>query len=318
MRFAVLLAAALAAGCASDAVVLTPAPVTSASGVLAFDSAGSIERSAKGRNFIIGAPTSISGDLQLPQGSGPFPAIVLAHGCNGNRNIERAWGPTLRSWGFATLVIDSFRPRGLEEVCTNGRALVPLERVPDAYGALRLLAVHPKIDPSRIALMGFSHGGALTMLAATAWAKETFAPAGQPAFRAFFPFYPNCNAVFPERDRISAPLRIHTGEADDWTPAKPCAQLAASLKAAGFDAAIDVYPGAHHAFDQAPRHIFLPNVGNGADCFPRLPSLLGPFPAFMPGAPPSCVKRGATIAGNSAAATQARSNLRAQLDELMK
>jgi dienelactone hydrolase len=311
----------LIGGCATDSIVLTPAsaPDSAATGILSFDSAGSLQRSADGRSFIRGAPTSISGELIFPQGSGPFPAVVLAHGCNGNRNTERAWGPTLREWGFATFVVDSFGPRGIDEVCTNGRTLLPLQRVPDAYGALRLLAQHPKIDPQRIALMGFSHGGALTMLAATSWAKETFVPAGQPAFRAFFPFYPNCNAVFPERDRVSAPLRIHTGELDDWTPSRPCADLTTLLKAAGQDVAINVYPGAHHAFDQARGKIFLPNVGNGADCFPRIPSLLGPFPAAaVTSSPPPCVKRGATVAGNSAAAEQARINLRAQLDELMK
>jgi len=271
----------LIGGCASDSIVLTPAtaPGSAATGVLSFDTAGSLQRSADGRSFIRGAPTAISGELIFPQGSGPFPAVVLAHGCNGNRNTERAWGPTLREWGFATFVVDSFGSRGIDEVCTNGRTLLPLQRVPDAYGALRLLAAHPKIDPQRIALMGFSHGGALAMLAATSWAKETFVPAGQPAFRAFFPFYPNCNAVFPERDRVSAPLRIHTGELDDWTPSRPCADLTTLLKAAGQDVAINVYPGAHHGFDQARGKFFLPNVGNGAECFPRLPSLLGPFPA---------------------------------------
>lgn len=305
-------------GCASDSLVLSAAPAATDSDVLAFTTAGGLQRSADGRTFTHGAPTSISGELIFPQGNGPFPAVVLAHGCNGNRNIERAWGPTLRDWGYATFVIDSFRGRGIEEVCTNGRTLLPLQRVPDAYGALRLLAAHPKIDPARIALMGFSHGGALTMLASTAWAKETYAPAGAPSFRAFIPFYPNCNATFPERNRVSAPLRIHTGEADDWTPAKPCAELAASLKASGQDVSINVYPGAHHGFDQAPRHIYLPNVGNGADCFPRLPTILGPLPAGAVRGVPSCVKRGATIAGSPQAAADARRNLRTQLTELMQ
>ena len=312
------LALLLMAGCASDPAVQAPAPTATQSGVLSFQTAGSLQRSADRLKFIPGAPIPITGELHFPQGSGPFPAVVLAHGCNGKRNTERSWGPILRSWGYATFVIDSFSGRGLDEVCTKGRVLLPLQRVPDAYGALRFLAAHPKVDPKRVALMGFSHGGALTMLAATAWAKDTYAPAGQPSFRAFFPFYPNCNAVFPERDRVSAPLRIHTGSADDWTPARPCAELAILLKAAGQDVAINVYPGAHHAFDQAPRHIYLPNVGNGADCFPRLPSILGPLPPFAAGdKPPPCAKRGATVAGNPTATEQARINLRAQLDELM-
>ncbi|MEO8143006.1 MAG: dienelactone hydrolase family protein [Betaproteobacteria bacterium] len=302
-------------GCAADSIVLAPAPHAADSGVLAFPTAGGLRRSGDGRGFVHGEPVSISGELFFPQGAGPFPAIVLAHGCNGDGNTERAWGPTLRAWGYATFVIDSFRPRGINEVCTNGPALIPLQRVPDAYGALRLLAAHPRIDSKRIALMGFSHGGALTMLASTAWAKETFAPAGQPAFRAFFPFYPNCNAEFPERRQVSAPVRIHTGEADDWTPAKPCAELAAALKAGGQDVAINVYAGAHHAFDQARRKVFLPNVNNGANCYPQAASILGPVRA---GSVAGCVKKGATIAGDPAGAEQARRNLHVQLDELMK
>jgi len=323
---AILLALILIGGCASDSIVLTPEHATpasgvlaSASGTLAFPTAGSLQPSADGRNFVQAAPVTIAGELTFPQGNGPFPAIVLAHGCNGNQNTERAWGPTLRSWGYATFVVDSFRSRGIDEVCVNGRTLIPLQRVPDAYGALRLLAANPKIDPQRIALMGFSHGGALTMIAATSWAKETFVPAGQPAFRAFFPFYPNCNATFPERDRVAAPLRIHTGELDDWTPARPCTELAVRLKSIGQDVTINVYPGAHHAFDQARRELFLPRVGNASNCFPRFAGILGPFPpGAARGGPPPCVKRGATVAGNSFAAEQARVNLHAQLDELMK
>ncbi len=319
MRIGAVLFALLLGGCAADPIGLGKPPAATDAGVLAFSSAGSLQRGPDRRNFHAGAPVALSGELQFPEGAGPFPAIVLAHGCNGNRNIEPAWGPLLRSWGYATFVIDSFRPRGINEVCTNAQSLMPLQRVPDAYGALRFLAAHPRVDAKRISLMGFSHGGALAMLASTAWAKDSFSAAGAPAFRAFFPFYPNCNAVFPERNRVSAPVRIHTGEADDWTPAKPCAALAQMLKASGQDVAINVYPGAHHAFDQARGHRVLANVNNGSGCFPRLPSILGPLPPFAAsGQLPPCVKKGATIAGNPDATAQARGILRAQLDELMK
>jgi dienelactone hydrolase len=197
----------------------------------------------------------------------------------------------------------------------RGGVLLPLERVPDAYGALRLLAAHPRIDAKRIALMGFSHGGAQTLLAATAWAKETYAAGGQASFRAFFSFYPNCNASFPERRRVSAPVRIHAGAADDWTPAGPCSELAASLKASGQDVGIDVYPAAHHGFDQAPaREIHLASVNNGSACFPQAPSILGPVAASSVS---GCLKKGATVAGNAEATAAARRKLRAQLQELL-
>jgi dienelactone hydrolase len=286
------------------------------SGMVSFQSAGSLQRGAAAEPYVLSANSvTLSGELLFPEGDGPFPAVVLAHGCAGNRYVESAWGPFLRRLGYATFNTDSFSGRGISEVCTQAGLLSSLQRVPDAYGALRLLAAHPKIDPKRIALMGFSHGGILTMLSSTSWAKETFAPGGQAAFRAFFPFYPYCNAVFPERDRVSAPVRIHSGEKDDWTPAKPCAELAASLKASGQDVAISIYPGAVHSFDQASKYAFLPNVTSAADCYPQSPSILGPIvPASIGG----CIKKGATVGPSASATDQAQKNIRAQLEELMK
>lgn len=299
------------------AIALVSGPNWAAdAGVIPFQSAGSLQRSAASEPFAMSSEAAmLSGELLFPEGRGPFPAVVLAHGCAGNRFVEPAWGPFLRQAGYATFNIDSLRGRGINEVCTNPGALSPLQRVPDAYGALRLVAAHPKVDPKRIALMGFSHGGIVTMLASTAWAKEVYAPAGQPAFRAFFPFYPYCNVVFPERNRISAPVRIHTGAADDWTPAKPCAELAASLKAAGQDIGIHVYPDAYHSFDQARGHQSLPNVANAADCHPQSPGILGPI---NPAAFASCMKKGANVGGSPSATEQAQKNVRAQLEELLK
>jgi dienelactone hydrolase len=165
--------------------------------------------------------------------------------------------------------------------------------------------------------MGFSHGGILTMGASTAWAKETFAPSGQPAFRAFLPFYPYCNTVYPERERISAPVRIHTGELDDWTPAGPCVRLAEILRTAGQDATITVYPRAHHSFDNIGRPFLrLSNVDSGADCTFQVASILGPFPSVTETA--RCLRKGATIAWSPEATEQARFNVRAQLAELLR
>lgn len=307
----------LSAGCAPALKDLRPTLATTDSGGIWFASAGSLVRTPGGSRLVLGDPVVISGDLRFPSGTGPFPAVILAHGCGGIGNAEIGWASVLREWGYATFVIDSFGGRHLTEVCTSWGTLTPTQRIPDAYGALRILATHPKIDARRVALMGFSHGGILTLGASTAWAKETFAPSGQPAFRAFFPFYPSCNASYPEGERISAPLRIHSGELDDWTPAGPCVRLAENLKASGQDATITVYLGAHHSFDNIGRPLTrLPNVYNGADCAFQVVSILGPFGSGRE--TPRCYRKGATIAWNPNATEQARRNVRAQLAELLK
>lgn len=312
-----ILIALYSGGCAPSLKDLKPALSAADSGNVWFASAGSLVRSPDGSRFVQGEPLALSGDLRFPPGAGPFPAVVLAHGCNGITNGVTAWASALREWGYATFVVDSFRGRGLIEVCTNAQALTGTQRIPDAYGALRILATHPKIEARRVALMGFSHGGILTIGASTAWAKETFAPADRPAFRAFVPFYPYCNTVYPERERISAPLRIHTGELDDWTPAAPCVRLTETLKAAGQDAMITVYPDAYHSFDGIGfSYVRLQNVDSGADCNLQVASILGPIP------PPSelakCLRKGATVAPNAQATETARRNVRSQLAELLK
>jgi len=317
LAFAVLCAGCATACWAPDLKDLKPALSVADSGSVQFATAGSLVWNADGSGFVMGDPVAISGQLEFPSGSGPFPAVVLAHGCEGLGSAEAGWAPLLREWGHATFVIDSLRGRDLVEVCTSARSLTGTQRIPDAYGALRILATHPKIDPARVALMGFSHGSILTMGASTAWARETFAPTGRPAFRAFFAFYPFCNIAYPELERISGPVRIHSGELDDWTPAGPCIRLVEQLKASGRDATIAVYSGAHHGFDNIGRSLLhLGNVVSAANCAFQVKSILGPFPPASEAA--KCLRKGATIAWSPEATEQARRNVRAQLAELLR
>lgn len=258
----------------------------------------------------------LTGELAFPAGDGPFPAVVLAHGCAGNGYAEKTWAPALRQWGYATFIVDSFRGRGLSSICDNVSRLFPVQRVPDVYGALRVLATHPKIAPDRIALMGYSHGGILTISASTQWARETFAKAEAPRFRAFLPVYPYCNSVVPEWEAVSAPVRVHTGALDDWTPAKPCEAWVERLRSKGFDASITVYADAHHAFDDPFGAVTrLPNVASVADCTPRYRSILGPSESENPWA--GCIKKGATVGRNATAIKVALETVKAQLAELL-
>jgi dienelactone hydrolase len=304
VRPAALLAAGLlAAGCASGSATppATSAPLPDRDGAIEFSS----------------GPVRLSGQLSLPDGAGPFPAMILMHGCAGVGRAERGWAGALVSYSYAAFVVDSFTGRGLREVCTQARTLVGTQRVPDAYGALAALGRHPRIDATRIGLMGFSHGGGTTLGAATVWARQVYLERGRSGFRGFWPFYPGCNVDYPELAQLSAPMRIHIGAADDWTRAAPCQTLAASLRAGGQDVAITVYPGAQHSFDNVGRAVTrLPNVDNGSACHWRLASMNGPTlnPAEIVG----CRSKGATVGYSAEATEAARERVRSELAAILK
>src|ERR1700759_4312484 len=76
----------------------------------------------------------LQGLLRRPAGSGPFPAVVLLHSCNGNwKRLDERWGKQLAPWGYVTLTVDSFGPRGIDNTCSSGS---PTDMAFDAYRAL--------------------------------------------------------------------------------------------------------------------------------------------------------------------------------------
>ncbi len=163
-------------------------------------------------------------ELLTPQGAGPFPAVVVMHGCDGINANTRRWADRLVGWGYAALIVDSFRSRGLSNVCNRGAMLPAAVRAGDAIAAKNYLRSLPNIAEGRIGLMGFSHGGWTALAAAS-------------SFNAVVAFYPWCNG------RVPANTLVLIGSADDWTPAQRCSGAGANLK---------VYSGATHGFD-APR-----------------------------------------------------------------
>ena len=94
------------------------------------------------------------GYLTQPNGKGPFPAVVLLHGCAGFGPRETHWADQLRSWGYVALAIDSFTPRNMAGCNgpTSGDEV-------DAFSALQYLTTKPFVIPDRVAVLGSSLGG---------------------------------------------------------------------------------------------------------------------------------------------------------------
>lgn len=197
-------------------------------------------------------PDNLNAQVYAPEGAGPFPAVVLAHGCGGvGRNVHN-WARFLQSRGYVALVLDSFATRAISEICTGPR-LTLADRVGDAYGALKYLQSLPNVDGRRIGMMGFSHGGMTTLKAISE--TTPFPLGGAPRFAAAVALYPDC--LTSEVD-ATVPLLIQSAARDDWTLAAPCQAKGATRKLEGYPVDVEVIPNAMHAFDnpEVPNHYY--------------------------------------------------------------
>ena len=103
-------------------------------------------------------PEIISGILFMPDGDGPFPAVVLLHTCGGLRpHVTQDWPDYLTGLGNVVLAVDSFGSRGVSS-CTQLPGGGKIAQAHDAFGALEHLANLPFVDAARVGVMGFSSG----------------------------------------------------------------------------------------------------------------------------------------------------------------
>jgi dienelactone hydrolase len=196
---------------------------------------------ASSETHLFTAPLLLTGRLQRPAGDGPFPAVVLLHGCGGVQpKRDHLWAERMVNWGYVTLQPDSFQPRGISSVCSMGgkeSADMLARRVADAYDAQQYLVSLPFVDSKRIAVMGWSNGGAVTL--------NALYPNLDKPFQAAVAMYPSCRNSLAS---LNAPLLILIGAKDDWTPAERCITMMPSGKS-NYEVALQVYSEAYHAYD---------------------------------------------------------------------
>lgn len=231
---------------------------------------------------------TISGIMNIPVGPGPFPVLVLAHGyidpdvyTNG-RGLAREQDYLARN-GFAVLHTD-YRNHAQSDDDPESDLELRLGYTEDVINAVLAIRAsnRPELDDRRIGLLGRSMGGGVTYNALVAQpglvdAAVVYAPVssdtvdnferwtrGQPENAALTEaivaaygapetspeFWANASPV-TFIDRVTEPVLIQHGTADDTCPLEWSQRTVAALQQAGAEAELVTYDGEPHAFEAA-------------------------------------------------------------------
>lgn len=205
---------------------------------------------------LIDGQTPVKGELTLPARHGEkLPAVVVIHSAGGFEDMTRApYVAALNKAGIATLELNLF--------ARGGRPKTSQMNLPHTYGALLYLANRPEIDPTRIGITGFSHGGLLSMFSASEELTQRYT-GGKYKFAAHVPLYPVCwahlasiegkNPVYQQgtyQKLTGAPVHILAGDKDLYDDPDTCQKFIAALpENVRQHVGLTVYPDATHGWD---------------------------------------------------------------------
>ncbi|KAG6552606.1 hypothetical protein Mapa_005806 [Marchantia paleacea] len=237
---------------------------------------------------------SLTGVLYAPTGfdgcrASSYAAVVLMHGCTGiwsNRQVNATnddgtpnlqkhiekWAVKLASENMVALVVESFTPRvpptlspqdrEWQNHCSGnkyaGRVDPYTTRVHDARAGWEYLASLGAINPKKIGLLGWSHGGESSMVEAAATPRHVNRerPESDYRFAALVSFYPGCGSYLGFMDRFGGnsfwrpyqEFQLNVGEQDAfYANCKTRTDIA--IRDYGSIINFPAFPEAHHTFD---------------------------------------------------------------------
>jgi carboxymethylenebutenolidase len=193
----------------------------------------------------------VRGYVHRPEGTGPFPAVILLHGMGGMREDYHVEAEFLAQHGYLVLVLDYYReihPGGVTGAEREKRWLEWQDEVVRAHAHLR---GRSDVAADRIGLVGYSQGAAMAISTAHRL----------PGLRAIVDYFgPNVEGwyvggVYGMREHLPAdyldrmpPVLIQQGSADPIVPESNSERLHRALQEHGRVVEFHLYPGSLHSF----------------------------------------------------------------------
>lgn len=202
---------------------------------------------------------SCAATLHTPDGTGPWPAVILYVDAGGVRETFQGMADRLAGLGYAVLLPDVYyRAGGFEPFHMDTVFSDPAERtrlmglagslsnediVSDAGAFLEFLAARPEVTGAGVGTTGYCMGGRTSLLVAGSHPDRVAAAASFHGGRIAVEGDPNSPHLLA--GHIRATVYVAGAENDGSYTPEQAALLEEALTAAGVEHTLEMYPAAH-------------------------------------------------------------------------
>jgi len=187
----------------------------------------------------LAAPLSASEENKVP-------GIFVVHEWWGHNDYARDRAEQLAKLGYVAMAVDMFGGGKTADHPDNAREFATaVMSEPEASrarfeAAMDVLRDDPRVDPSRIAAIGYCFGGAIVL---------NMARAGVEDLRAVVSFHGSLATAQPAQPgAVEAAILVCHGADDPFIPDDQVAAFKQEMEAAGANLTFTAYPGASHSF----------------------------------------------------------------------
>jgi carboxymethylenebutenolidase len=200
-----------------------------------------------------------------PEGSGPFPGIVVVMEAFGLNAHIKSVAERIAREGYIAIAPDLYY-RAADRVAGYGdlqkaiglmMQLDDAKIVADIRATIGWLEAQPAIARGKIGMTGFCMGGRVSFLSACHLPIRAAAPFyGGGIGRVMMPSERTRHAPIEDAAGITGSLLVFYGDKDGFIPPEEVALVKERLASLGKDAEVIVYPGADHGFfcDERPSY----------------------------------------------------------------
>jgi dienelactone hydrolase len=206
---------------------------------------------------IVHGDTSLRSFVVAPDGTGPYPAVMMFPGATGPGRTFRQTAQELAGLGFLAIGIDMYGvDADLSTPQSAGDYFVALLSAPDllrdrVVGWFDAVCARDDVDASRVAAIGYCFGGKCVLELARSGAAVRCVTSYHGLLKTHAPASPGT---------VTAKVAVWTGGRDPYAPIEDLDMLKAEFDAAGVDYQTTLFASAQHSFTDPDHEGVAPGI----------------------------------------------------------